>query len=133
MRKRKEIEKIIKNYPKSFYPSLRNNIEIELLLDIRDLLISQKVTHVPFLSPTQAVDELSARLRAKYVKKCDACHVEMRMINQYKNESGAEFHTYQCPKCNGKIDYAQIKGPKGEVGEFSVHSNIVPEEAKEKP
>ena len=131
MRKRKEIERQVKKIPASLYSQRMQKTQIELLLDIRELLISQNKPHV-FLTPTQAVDELFGRLRAKYVKTCDACHVEMRMINQYKNESGAEFHTYQCPKCRGKIDYAQIKGPKGEVGEFSVHSNIVPKEAKKK-
>ena len=45
---------------------------------------------------------------------------------EYKNKSGGKFHAYQCPKCKGKIDFAQIKG----VGEFSVHTNIVPKEAK---
>lgn len=132
MRKRKETERRFKGFPDSLFSQKRQDIIIELLLDIRELLISQKITAIPFLTPTQAVDELFANLRAKYAKMCDACHVEMRMINQYKNESGAEFHTYQCPKCRGKIDYAQIKGPKGEIGEFSVHSNIVPKGAEKK-
>jgi rubredoxin len=58
---------------------------------------------------------------------CDNCHYGMDFKKKYKNESGAEFHVYQCPICKGKVDFAQVAG-----GEFSVHSNIVPKEAKGK-
>lgn len=128
MRKRKEIEQQIKKIPASLYSQRMQKTQIELLLDIRELLISQKITAIPFLTPTQAVDELVDEVKKKYTKMCDACQVEMVFIKKYKNKSGAEFHTYQCPKCQGKVDFAQVKG----AGEFSVHTNIIPEEAKKK-
>ena len=59
---------------------------------------------------------------------CDNCAFEMKFIKKYKNESGALFHVYQCPICKGKIDYSQVEG----VGEFSVHTNIVPKGAEKK-
>ena len=53
----------------------------------------------------------------------------MKRIRKYENEAGAKFHTYQCSKCRGKVDYAQVEFD-GVKGEFSVHSNLVPAELK---
>lgn len=144
MRKRKTVEGEIKGQPKSFYSAKRDMIKIELLLDIRQLLvelrdwalITEKPKEIKFEKDHPAVDcsvipdpEKLLKLMDKVLgrKNCGVCHVKMKLVDQYKNESGAEFHTYQCPKCKGKIDYAQVKYD-GKVGEFSVHSNIVPKE-----
>lgn len=131
MRKRKEIKEEIESY------SLKaiDRIMTELLLDIRELLIIDSpymqrlnLAKVRVVAPEETVNELIGELNKKYAHFCDACHVEMNFLVKYENQSKAEFHTYQCPKCRGKIDFAQIEG----VGEFSVHSNLVPKEAKEK-
>jgi len=130
MRKRKEIETSFQVLHVSQTTKETEKIKIELLLDIRELLISMNKPQV-FLTPTQAVDELVDETNKKQLKFCDACHVEMMFINRYENKSGAEFHTYQCLKCNGKIDYAQVE-VDGVKSEFSVHTNIVPKGAEKK-
>lgn len=61
--------------------------------------------------------------------KICCCGGMMKRIRKYENEAGAKFHTYQCSRCRGKVDYAQVDYG-GVKGEFSVHSNIKIKETK---
>ena len=61
--------------------------------------------------------------------KICGCGGMMKRIRKYENEAGTKFHTYQCSRCRGKIDYAQVE-LDGVRGEFSVHSNLNIKETK---